>query len=286
MRLSLPPALPEGDFVAPEDPSNTDDPRDRYTRSYLLIRTVVGAIGIGLPIAFIVGEAFIARGVHFRGSISAYYHSPMHDVFVGGLWVIAFLLIMYLSGGQGADRRLDRPLSTVAGVLLLVVVFFPTGRPGIPDGAPLCGDTPSPIPGCSTFQHQFGETFVATMHYIAAGLFVITLALICFYLASRDVAKREKETAHRGDTVSKRTLWRSGRARVHTICGILIVLGLAWIALRIEIWELTPLYVGEVVAVWSFGSAWLFSAWKLWREALPAALKGQSAEAPARRPAI
>lgn len=277
MRFQLPPVLPDGDFVAPEDLSDTDDPSVRYTRSYLLIRTVVGLLGVALPVAFVIGEAFIARGVHFRGSISAYYHSPMRDLFVGGLCVIGFLLIMYLSGGQGRDRRWDRPLSTVAGIFLLLVVFFPTGRPGVKDGAPLCGDTPDPLPQCSALQHELGETPVAAVHFIAAGVFILTLAVICFYWAGRDVTKREKKATVSGDTVSREALWRSGRARIHGICGVLIVLGVVWVALRIDVWQLTPLYVGEIVSVWSFGVAWLFSSWDLWKELVPAPLKRRPA---------
>jgi hypothetical protein len=279
MRPKLPPVLPKGDFVPPADLSNTDDPRVRYTRSYLLIRIVVGLLGLALPIAFIIGEAFIARGVHFRGSISAYYHSPMRDIFVGGLWVIAFLLIMYLAGAQGKDRRLDRPLSTWAGVFLLAVVLFPTGRPGIPEGTPLCGDTPDPLPQCSTLQNELGETPVAAIHFVAAGLFVLTLAAICFYWAARDVEKRAEKAEDRGDAVNRRVLWISGRARIHTICGTLILLGLVLAPLGFEVQGLTSLYLGEIIAVWSFGFAWLFSAGDLWKELLPAAARPKPATA-------
>jgi hypothetical protein len=281
MLVKLPPARPADDFVAPKDLSDTSRTDVRYTRSYLLIRIVVGLLGLALPIFFIIGEASIARSVHFRGSISAYYHSPMRDIFVGGLCVIGFLLIMYLAG-QGRDNRSDRRLSTWAGIALLAVVFFPTTRPGVPDGAPLCGDTPDPLPGCSTLQHQLGETPVAFVHYTAASLFVVFLACICFYWARRDVHDRMEAAKARGETVSRSALWRTGRARVHAICGSLIVLGLVWVALRIDIWELTPLYVGELIAVWSFGVAWLFSAGALlkqWRELLPIASPPKPAEA-------
>src|SRR5262249_44338468 len=69
-----------------------------YTRSYRAMRLVVGILGVALPLVFIIGEAFFLRGgVHVRGSISAYYHTPMQDVFVGGLCVIGFLLATYMA---------------------------------------------------------------------------------------------------------------------------------------------------------------------------------------------
>jgi len=267
--LKPPPILPEGDFVPPVDLARKDDPSVRYTRSYLLIRAVVGLLGVVLPFTFIVGEAFIDRGVRFRGSISAYYHSPMRDVFIGGLCVIGFLLIMYLSGGQGSDRRWDRWLSTLAGWALLLVVFFPTKRPGIEKGAQLCGDTPDPPPLCSAIQQRFHEEPVAAIHFTFAVIFILCLAVICFYWAARDVEKRENDAKAKGRNVSKRDLWLGRRAMVYIVCGILIVVGIVWVGLGVDIWKLTPLYVGEVISIWSFGVAWLFSSWGLWKELVP-----------------
>jgi hypothetical protein len=280
MQFRIPPVLPADDFVRPTDLSRTHELSVRYSRSYLLIRAVVGFLGVLLPLTFFIGEAFIAQSVEFRGSISAYYHSPIRDVFVGGLCVIGFLLIVYLSGGQGMDSRWDRLLSTVAGVSLLLVVFLPTRRPGIEKGAPLCGDTPEP-PLCSAVQQRFGETLVATLHFTFAFLFILSLAVICFYWGARDVERRKKTAAGRDERRWK--LWQGGRAVVHGICGILIVLGAVWVALRIAVWKLKPLYVGEVISIWSFGAAWLYSSWDLWKELIPG-MKAGSVAAPTSKP--
>src|SRR3712207_3278421 len=53
-----------------------------YIRSYLLIRTCVGIIGVALPFALLIGEATIRGSITARGSISAYYHSSMQSLFV------------------------------------------------------------------------------------------------------------------------------------------------------------------------------------------------------------
>jgi hypothetical protein len=103
---------------------------------------VVGFLGILLPILFIIGEAFFLRGgVHVRGSLSAYYHTSMQDIFVGGLCVIGFLLVTYTAG---EPRTWDFVASLIAGIALLGVVFFPTSRSGLPPGAPACGSQPEP----------------------------------------------------------------------------------------------------------------------------------------------
>jgi hypothetical protein len=50
---------------------NNGDPAILYVPSDLLIRTVVGFIGLLLPITLIIGEAFfLTGGVHVRGSLS------------------------------------------------------------------------------------------------------------------------------------------------------------------------------------------------------------------------
>jgi len=54
--------------------------------SNLWTRAIIGIIGIALPIVLIFGEAvFLRGGVHVRGSLSAYYHTSMRDIFVASL---------------------------------------------------------------------------------------------------------------------------------------------------------------------------------------------------------
>src|SRR6266581_3942857 len=95
-----------------------DHGRDRaYTRSYRISRLVVGFLGVLLPIVFIVGEAaYLRGGVHVRGSLSAYYHTSMQDIYVGGLCVIAFLLITYMAG--------EHPTAVVHAVSAAVFIAF------------------------------------------------------------------------------------------------------------------------------------------------------------------
>jgi hypothetical protein len=222
--------------------TDRSDPAVLYVESYLLIRTVVGIIGIVLPFVFIVGEAYFLSGdVHVRGSISAYYHTSMRDIFVGALCVTGFLLATYMSA---QPRTYDFWFSLVAGVAVLFVVFFPTSRPGLLPDAPRCGTTPMP-PGCSPVQQKFGETPVAAVHFVCAVIFILCLAAIAFLFAYR-------ETRYEHDAVM---------ANIQKICGWVIIAAVVWVVigelLKLTIWELTPLYLGEVVSVWAFGVSWL-----------------------------
>ena len=140
---------PDAELV--EDAQRAHEAWVLYLRSYLLIRSAVGLIGIGLPIALMIGEAFFSGSVHARGSLSAYYHSPMQDLFVGSLCVIGVLLLTYMAGQKAT---VDFVFSTVAGVTVLGVVFFPTNRPDIPTTEPLCGPNTKPEPPAAHLSSQ------------------------------------------------------------------------------------------------------------------------------------
>jgi hypothetical protein len=229
-------------YPRPANMADRDDPAVLYVQSYLLIRSLVGIIGVLLPFAFIVGEVFFLRGgVHVRGSISAYYHTSMRDVFVSGLCVIGFLLATYMSGQV---RSWDFWLSLVAGLAVIGVVFFPTWRPGLAAGASRCGSSPAPA-DCSPVQQRLGESHVAVIHLTCAAVFILSLAAISFLFARRERKYTRDETM----------------AKVQFGCGMLILVAVAWVALgsalHATVWELTPLYVGEVVSVWAFGLSWL-----------------------------
>jgi hypothetical protein len=248
-------------FPRPPDMNNKNDPGVLYVRSYLLIRLLVGVIGILLPIALILGEIlFIKSGLHVRGSLSAYYHTSMHDLFVGSLCVTGFLLASYMAG---QTKTRDFWFSLVAGLAVLIVVFFPTWRDGLTNGAPLCGSTPTPE-GCSAIQQEFGEAAVANIHSVAAAIFILSLAAISFLFA------------HREEKYNNSLSW----ARFHRTCGVVILAAVAWVviggAFKLNIWEITPLYLGEVISVWAFGASWFAKGKDLWGDFGFANLRRQS----------
>jgi hypothetical protein len=243
------PTLQPEPFPRPQDLSDRSDPAVLYVRSYLLTRTVVGVLGVLLPVALVAGEAFGVPGpVQVRDSLSAYYHTPMHDVFVGGLSVMAFLLATYLAG---QPRTWDFLLSLTAGVALLVVVAFPTSRTGLPAGAPACGSTPQP-PDCSPVEQALGEHLTAQVHEGAAVVAFLALAAVSFLFARRERLDGGSRAAAAG----------------HVACGVLMlaaeVVALAGSLGGLRVGPLTALYVGEVAALWAFGASWLLAGRDLW----------------------
>ena len=232
-------------FERPRDLIDKTDPMVLYALSLLWIRAVIGALGIALPVIFIVGEAYFLRGdVEIRGSLSAYFHTSMRDVFVAGLCVIGFFLLTYMSG---QTNTWDFRLSLVAGVAVLGVVAFPKSRPDLIEGAARCGSEPMP-PGCSPIQQQLGEQLVAGIHFTCAAIFILSLAFLCFVFAVRE--KNYKDSPELAVTL---------RVLGFVIIGAVVGTVVANL-LNISIGGLTPLYVGEVVSVWAFGAAWLLKA--------------------------
>jgi hypothetical protein len=226
---------------------------EAYTRSYRVIRLAVGFLGILLPILFIIGEAFFLRGgVHVRGSLSAYYHTSMQDIFVGGLCVIGFLLATYMAG---EPRTWDFVASLIAGIAVLGVVFFPTSRPGLPPGAPACGSQPEP-PGCSPVEQALGEHTTAQIHAGCAIAFIVCLAVMSFLFATSEVRSRTERYPAPGQPEPS-VFRNSVLFLIHALCGLVILLAGAWAFLGMNIGELTRLYVGEVASVWAFGLSWL-----------------------------
>ncbi|MGY1634118.1 DUF2510 domain-containing protein [Geodermatophilus sp. SYSU D01186] len=244
MRQPSPDTLPR-----PRGLSDRSDPAVLYVRSYLLIRTAVGAIGILLPLVLIAGESWVRGGaVHVESSLSSYYHTSMQDVFVGALCIIAVLLATYLAG---QPWTWDFWLSLLAGLALLGVVFFPIARPGIPDGAPRCGSTRD-LSGCPPLEQLLGDVWTGRLHLIAAGACFVLLAALSFLFARRERARGGNPTA----------------AYAHALCGVVVLLSVAAAgfgnSVAVDLGPLPLLFAAETAAVWAFAASWLLAGRDLW----------------------
>jgi drug/metabolite transporter (DMT)-like permease len=124
---------------------------EQHSHTYLALRRAVGLIGILMPFTLMLGNYFIFRGEFALRSISRYYYSDMHDVFVAALCAMALFLFFY----SGYGRR-ERWAGILAGSLTLGVVFFPTTLAGPTD-------------------------LIGRLHYVCAGLLFLLLAWISLF---------------------------------------------------------------------------------------------------------
>jgi len=197
---------------------------------------MIGLLGCALPVLVSIGgRLFYHVGV--QGSISAYYHTGMVDVFVGTLWVLGFFLIAY----PGYDRC-DNNASTLAGVCAIGVARFPTAS-----------DCPTELEQCLSHIHA---TFAA----------VFFLTMSCFALFQFTKSKADQKWY-----LSPCALWRdrtSGNQdkcdiAVYMVCGY-VMLGCILLMACFEKFKLFPnfgpfprVFSLETILIEAFGISWL-----------------------------
>lgn len=136
-----------------------------------------------------------------------------------------------------AERSRENRLSTYAGAGVIVAALFPTGRPG--KGVP-----PTPL------QNLLGEASVEWVHFIAAAVFIASLAVISFYFAKPPPGNGSRSPS----------FWR----RYHLLCAGFIVAALILAAVAgITGSPNKGLLIAEAVAVWAFGASWLMKGLEL-----------------------
>jgi hypothetical protein len=229
------------DFLKPEltfESRPTDSGTARYVRSFLLMRIVVGALGVALPLLLVLGDSWLGAGPFVRDSISAYYYSGARELFVGVLSAIGVFLFTY----KVAEHSLDNTLTLVAAAAVVAVVLFPTGLPaGVTEPTPL--------------QEKLGEPWVQGIHFGGALIFILSLAAISLLYGVRE----GRRPAQRGKRPPVFWKW------YHWGCAFLIVGALAGVGLDM-LTDLGPsqtLFYGETVAVLAFGASWLMKGLEL-----------------------
>jgi hypothetical protein len=154
------------------------------------MRMAIGLLGVALPVLLVLVDWwFVHSRGPIRGSMSAYYHSSARDVFVGGLISTGLFLVTYMSAKK---NTYDYVLSTLGGLLVIVVAVCPTARSGDALGvshfkasADSCQQFVGP-PLCNGLQSRWGERTAQIIHQSCASTFVVLLALLCLVFALRE----------------------------------------------------------------------------------------------------
>ncbi len=193
--------------------------------SYLELRKAIGYLGIALPFVVAIG-ALLLQGLGIQGSISSYYHTKMHDVFVGILCAIGVFLGSY----RGYDRK-DARAGNLACLFAVAVALFPTP----PDNATSHDKT------------------IGVIHAVSASLFFLTISYFAlFQFTKTDPAAKP----------NKRKLQRNA---VYRICGYTMLAALALILLysmapdsiAAGMKRFQPVFWFEAIAIEAFGVAWM-----------------------------
>ncbi|AUH33549.1 hypothetical protein [Paracoccus tegillarcae] len=214
--------------------------------SFRSVRRAIGVLGLFLPFSLVAYGLFSADGI--LGSMSAYYYSPMREIFVGTLCALAVFLWTYEGYRANPGEMLsDRLLSRIASLGAAGVALMPTASAAVfaEAGAPVTEALPVT---CTLTQCIFGEGIISVVHFLAAAVFFIAMAVIALVLFTRgDASDPAKQAAN----------------RIYRICGwtiltAVIVIGLLqFTGLRQQLQGIRPVFWLEVVASIAIAVSWM-----------------------------
>jgi hypothetical protein len=201
----------------------TTDKETSLVISYMTLRKIIGILGMALPFVLSLGEwAIFGKGL--QGSMSAYYHTGMRDVFVGILFAIGFFLFSY----KGPDRK-DNIAGNLACLFAVGVALFRTTPEG-KDAVDVAG----------------------IVHLACAGLFFLTLTYFSLFLFTKT------------NPDVKPTRRKLQRNIVYRVCGgimaasILLMMLYSFLpkGVTAPLKPLSPIYWLEALAIIAFGVSW------------------------------
>ncbi|MFK7847828.1 MAG: hypothetical protein AB8G77_21235 [Rhodothermales bacterium] len=226
-------------FVMPLPP--THDLQKHITQTYNTLRLGIGVIAVVFPLVLWLGGLMIFD-MEMQGSLSAYYHFPMRNVFVGVLITVGSFLYLY----KGFSKKENYALNA-AGILAVGVALLPTSLP-LPEEV---------LP--ETYALINAEAFTSPyFHGSCAIAFFILIAYVCIF--------RSK------DTLDKFTADEESKNRYMRTYKVIGVLMIALPLLTFVMAEfLQPeskvvIFAVEAVAVWVFGAFWVTKSFELKRQ--------------------
>jgi hypothetical protein len=227
------------------------------------LRRLVGILGILLPIMlpfFLWSDTGRTAPLE---SISHYYFTRVSAIFVTVVSLLAIFLLIYKGQTPG-----EFWLSTLAGIGALLLVMFPTdnivkgvflkiGRQGIENGlGKACDSCINSAESAYTATFLKDSTFRMEFHFIASGLFLLSLALLAAFVFTYD----KNEIAEAGIAVARRMKQRN---IIYRVFAALMFLAVVFIKFGDSIvgeatYNLNHLtFWMETIAVESFGLSWL-----------------------------
>ena len=164
---------------------------NNYLMSYVILRRVIGILGMLLPfLCVFFGYAFASLGI--QRSISYYYHTNVQDLFVGLMITVSLFLITY----KGYDL-LDNCVSTFSGIFGIGLALFP------------CKVSSCDIGPVGLFQIDPQKS--DKLHATFAALFFLLLAINSIFLFTKS-----KKKTHR-------TKQKIIRNRIYIVCGCFMI---------------------------------------------------------------
>jgi hypothetical protein len=224
----------------------TRQTKDDYIVSYLILRQLIGVLGLLLPFSLIFGNRLLGNKFWLQSSISHYYYSYMHIAFVGVLCVLGGILISY----REKEYKLANRVSSFAGFFAIGVAAFPTAFDGF-----------------------MGQEYITTtvwrdwfkwIHFGSAFFLFVCFAIFCFVIFQKSDDQEQNE-----DQIQKKIF----RNSIYKFCGWGIVISIILIATGF-LWEkfygpntftTYSTFIFETTALLFFGNSWLLKGSVNWK---------------------
>ncbi len=195
--------------------------------NYLSVRRNLGILGIFLPIVLPLGNGFT-----LEPSISDFYYTNVTVIFTGSLCAFGIFLFSYRGYSNGKVLINDNLLTNVAGLFIFLVALIPTtGEPSLVDNVP----------------NGHTDPLIGAVHLTCAAIFFFLMGWMSFFHFTRTNQKII-------DPVKRK------RNKIYRICAWGIWISVAILLIE-KITEINKTgydtFIGETLAMWFFGLAWL-----------------------------
>lgn len=232
-------------------------PLDSYIISHHKLRQALGVLGLVLPILLVIIERYFGYANPWQQSISHYFYSKAHVLFVGALCIMGALFCTY-----SGKWKYESSIANVAGVCAFLVAIFPTGQAGF---LPACS---SDLTGClhcsDNLVEKHYESWYMWVHFGSAVVMFLMIALFCW------VYFPKPEDHESGEAYFKKKKFRNIVYRGSAI-GIVVSLFVCFISWKEDkVLPYNTVFIGETICLWLFGSSWLLKgsySWKYSRNA-------------------
>jgi len=217
--------------------------------SYYTMRRAIGVLGITLPLILVAGSSLFGGCDEVQGSISAYYHTNMRNIFVGFNCAVALFLFAY----RGHDWR-DNIAGSLGSIFVLGVAFLPcsVGTPGHPCLVAVAEQSP----------------MVGDLHNLSALLYFIILIVYSLFLFPKthmDMVTGEKKFM--GLQKKRRNVVYYISGGIMTASLLLIISYMGFLEDRYPGLEgLDPIFWLESFVLLSFGISWLTKGQLIFRD--------------------
>ena len=209
---------------------------------YLALRRNIGYLAIFLPGIVSIGAFLLPPHLGLQGSISAYYHTEMRNVFVGILFAMGFFLWTYdpkLYDRSYGNR--DRYFGKAAAVFAIAVAFFPASRANWEEIIPPAA---------------YSEGLYSNLHLLSAFLLFGSMIYFSYFLFTETKPGRK---IRRGTAKEQRNKIYRAMGLVMAAC--VVLMGLYsftgfWGIGRALFEQFPPVFFLEGAAILAFGVSW------------------------------